>query len=265
MTVRPVTLLTSDLISGFFDMAKRERNINGGQNTGAWMVTFSDLVMLLLTFFVLLLTMSSMDRKSLQDLFMQLQETTGVLEFSGYGDMQNFANIVNRYNKTASIIVIDQARLQKTILLALKSMKKPQAETENRNKLFEINDDERGLVVSFQDDILFEPGRAVIKKESLGVLDIIAGAIATCPNNILIMGHTDNTPIKSDAYASNWELSVYRGLAVLEYFIDQKKINPVRFFAGGYGSARPLHSNEDPRKRALNRRVEIIFQNFKEI
>lgn len=246
-------------------MAKRERNINGGQNTGAWMVTFSDLVMLLLTFFVLLLTMSSMGRDSLKEVFRSLQEATGVLEFSGYGEMQPLASIVDRYNKAESIIVIDKTRISKMLLLVLELAKKTQAKIENINELFEISDDERGLVVSFQDDILFEPGRAVIKKESLGFLDTIAGAIATCPNNILIMGNTDNTPIKSDAYASNWELSVYRGLAVLEYFIDQKKINPGRFFVGGYGSTRPLHSNEDPRKRALNRRVEIIFQNFKEI
>jgi chemotaxis protein MotB len=245
-------------------MEKRERNINGGQDTGAWMVTFSDLVMLLLTFFVLLLTMSSLDQSSLKELSNNLQGTTGVLEFSGYSEMQSLASIVNHYNKTENVIV-NKSRISKMILPALELAKKTQAEIEDLNKLIDISDDERGLVVSFQDNVFFEPGRAIIKKESLRFLDTIADVIATCSNNILIMGHTDNTPTEGGTYASNWELSVYRGLAVLEYFVDQKKINPPRFFAGGYGSTRPLHPNEDPRKRALNRRVEIIFKNFKEI
>ena len=88
------------------------------------MVTFSDLVMLLLTFFVLLLTMSSLDRKSLKELFSHQKESPGVLEFSGYGEIQALARLVNTYNKTESKIVVDQTQIRKMILPAIESAKK---------------------------------------------------------------------------------------------------------------------------------------------
>jgi len=78
------------------------------------------------------------------------------------------------------------------------------------------------------------------------------------------MGHTDNVPISSPKYASNWELSVYRGLYVLAYFIDEKKIPPERFSVGGYGDSRPFNPNTTARNRASNRRVEIIFRPIRE-
>jgi chemotaxis protein MotB len=78
------------------------------------------------------------------------------------------------------------------------------------------------------------------------------------------MGHTDNIPIKSKIYKSNWELSAYRGLSVLDYFLKEKGLSPSRFYVGGYGAFRPIYPNDTAKRRALNRRVEIIFKHIKE-
>jgi len=225
-------------------------------DSNSWMVTFADLVMLLLTFFVLLLSMSSMDAKKLKDIFTQFKKATGVLGFSDTKEISTLGNFIKKYNDTSNLLVIDQNKLIFSIELAenLEELLKDQ----NR-KIIDLTDDERGIVLSFHKDVLFDSGKATIKKEVFPILDVIAGAIDECPNDILIMGHTDDTPSKSNLYRSNWELSSYRGLSVLEYFIKEKRMSPSIFSVGGYGSSRPLYPNSTPENRALNRRVEIIF------
>ncbi len=248
-------------------MSNNERNTSSEKsaNTGAWMVTFSDLIMLMLSFFILLLSMSSVDQKMLKELFSHLREDAGVLEFSGYGEIQSLATVVEKYNKTLSKIVIGQDRFADLLIPMAESLKKAREKIKNLNELMDIKDDERGIVLSFQDNILFDPGKIKIKKESYAFLDSIADAIAASPNDILIMGHTDNTPVESNKYESNWELSAYRGIAVLEYFLNEKELTSERFFVGGYGSSKPLFPNDNPKNKSLNRRVEVIFKHLGEI
>jgi len=248
-------------------MSGREKNSAEEEsgNTSAWMVTFSDLVMLLLTFFVLLLTMSSMDQKALKELISHLQDSTGVLEFSGLGEVANLASFVKNYNTSDSKIVISHEKLVELCLPTLEAAKKMQKNTENIGDLIKISDDERGISLSFHENIFFQSGMTTIKKENYAFLDTIADAINDCPNNILIMGHTDSTPVKKGDYQSNLDLSAYRGMAVLDYFISKKQLDPERLAVGGYGPFRPLNSNEHQVGKSTNRRVEIIFKPLREI
>jgi chemotaxis protein MotB len=227
----------------------------------AWMVTFADLVMLLLTFFVLLLTMSSMDAKKLKNLMTHFNASTGVLELSGAGKVYNLGGFINKYNDTESLLVIDQKQFLTKIKLVsnIKNMLK------DIGNDITLSDDERGVAITFHGNILFDPGKTTLRKEAYPVLDIIADAIEECPNDILIMGQTDNTPVKSEIYGSNWELSAYRGISVLDYFLKKKGLSPSRFSVGGYGSSRPLFPNTTQKNRSLNRRVEIIFKHLREI
>jgi chemotaxis protein MotB len=218
----------------------------------AWMVTFADLVMLLLTFFVLLLTMSSMDKKKLQDLMTHFNASTGVLELSGAGEVYNLGGFINKYNNTESLLVVDQ----KHFLTKLKLVSNIKNMLKDLNNDITLSDDERGVALTFHGNILFDPGN---------VLDVIADAIEKCPNDILIMGHSDNTPIKDEIYRSNWELSAYRGISVLDYLLMKKRLSPFRFTVGGSGSSRPLYPNVNQKNRSLNRRVEIVFKHIREI
>ena len=227
----------------------------------SWMVTFADLVMLLLTFFVLLLTMSSMDTKKLRDLMTHFKESTGVLEFAAAGRVYNLGGFINKYNDTDSLLVVDQ----KHLLTKLKLVSNIENMFKDQNNDITLTDDERGVAVSFHGNILFDPGKTTLRKEAYPVLEIIADAIEACPNDILIMGHSDNIPVKDEIYRSNWELSAYRGISVLDYFLTHKKLSSSRFSVGGSGSSRPLHPNTNQENRSLNRRVEIVFKHLKEI
>jgi len=242
-------------------MIKRREHIDEGQTTSssAWLITFSDLIMLLLTFFVMLLAMSSMDTKMLKDIRTALQEAAGLLDYSGSRGVSDLASFIRKYRDSESRFVIDQDLLTNLLPSADKEMDEI---TKDLSLLIDITDDERGLVLSFQESIVFDPGEATIREEVFPILDTIAGAIESCPNDVLIMGHTDNIPVQSERYESNWELSAYRGLSVLKYLLEEKGLLPSRFSVGGYGPSRPLYPNDTPKNRALNRRIEIIFRHL---
>ena len=227
----------------------------------SWMVTFADLVMLLLTFFVLLLTMSSMDKKKLDNLFTHFKDATGVLEFSGAKDVSELAAFVKKYSDTSSVLVIDQNKFIASFELpeSLQNMAK------ELKKKMNMTDDDRGMVLSFHEDILFAEGEVTAGKDLFPVLDAIAEGIEGCSNDILIMGHADSSPIGDNKNNTNWELSISRGLSVLEYFLKQKQLAPERFSVGGYGASRPLYPGDSPEHQALNRRVEIIFKHLEEV
>ena len=227
----------------------------------SWMITFADLVMLLLTFFVLLLTMSSMDTKKLRDLMTHFRESTGVLEFAGAGQVYSLGSFVNKYNDTDSLLVVDQ----KHFLTKIKLVSTIKNSLKDLNSDITLSDDERGVALTFHGNILFDSGKTTIRKEAYPALDIIADAIEECPNDILIMGHSDNTPIKDEIFGSNWELSAYRGISVLNYFLNKEGLSPSRFSVGGSGSSKPLYPNTNQKTRSQNRRVEIIFKHIGEI
>ena len=247
-------------------MSRKRENNRGGDtgNTGAWMITFSDLIMLMLTFFVLLLSMSSLNQKTLKEVFSHLQESTGVLEFSGYGEIQSMSDFVEKYTAAESKIVIEENIILKMFLPDAELAQKMRNDFKDIEKMLAVSEDERGLILTFQENILFDAGSADIKEDSRPFLDTVVDTISACPNQVMIMGHTDNTPTRSGSYNSNWELSVYRGNAVLEYFLA-RNLSPGRFSVGGYGSVHPLYPNSDVKKRDLNRRVEIIFKHLQEL
>ena len=118
----------------------------------------------------------------------------------------------------------------------------------------------RGLVVTIvTDQVLFEPGRAALQPGGVSILDLVAQALATIPNNISIEGHTDSKPISNARFASNWELSTARATSVLRYLVDQHHMEPARLSAAGFSDTRPIGDNSTPEGAARNRRVEIVI------
>jgi len=117
------------------------------------------------------------------------------------------------------------------------------------------------LVVTVLSDVLFNSGSDSIRVSSLPILSKISQALSqeVTENNIIIEGHTDNVPIVHSHWRSNWELSSARALSVLDYFIDDCQLDPVRLSIGGYGEFKPISDNESERGRQKNRRVEIII------
>jgi len=115
------------------------------------------------------------------------------------------------------------------------------------------------LVINIDDRITFDSGYANLKKEVLPPLKKIREILSQYPEySIVVEGHTDNVPIKTQKFRDNWQLSTERALAVLGYLLQDKDLNALRFSAAGYGEYRPLVSNETKENRALNRRVDIV-------
>lgn len=131
----------------------------------------------------------------------------------------------------------------------------------------EINDKEvtverlqKGLVITFVAEVLFDSGKADLRKESFPKLDKIVSVVKdVVPDlNVGIEGHTDNEPIKRSGWKSNWELSSHRALSVL-YYLTENGIDPVRLAAIGYGEYHPVQSNDTKEGQQKNRRVEIVI------
>lgn len=120
---------------------------------------------------------------------------------------------------------------------------------------------ERGLVITFVAEVLFDSGKAVLRNESFDTLDKVGRVLNTTVKDLSvgIEGHTDNEPIKKSGWKSNWELSAARAMSVLHYLSDEMGVNPQRLSATGYGEYRPVASNETKEGRQQNRRVEIVI------
>jgi chemotaxis protein MotB len=129
------------------------------------------------------------------------------------------------------------------------------------NKEVTLQLTERGLVVTFLAEILFDSGKAKIKTEATSSLDKVAKVLKSevADLNVGVEGHTDNVPIKYSGWKSNWELSTARATSVVHYLAEQKGISPARLAAIGYGEYRPVASNSTAEGRRQNRRVEIII------
>jgi chemotaxis protein MotB len=117
----------------------------------------------------------------------------------------------------------------------------------------------QGAHITFEDFLLFNFGKADINRGGLAFLDKMAALIQKIPYPVRVEGHTDNVPIHTARYPSNWELSIARAVSVVKYFAESGKIDPQRLSADGYGETRPLVPNDSPANRTRNRRVEIVL------
>jgi chemotaxis protein MotB len=149
----------------------------------------------------------------------------------------------------------------------LNELERAKMELEDRLKN-EIKNDEikvemldKGLVITFVAEVLFDSGKADLRQSSFDKLDKLSSVINTTVRNlnIGIEGHTDNVPIKYSGWKSNWELSSARALSVLHYFVDNSQVNPKRLSAIGYGEYHPIAPNATKNGRQMNRRVEVII------
>ncbi|MBR1681582.1 OmpA family protein [bacterium] len=117
----------------------------------------------------------------------------------------------------------------------------------------------RGLVIRLNNSILFDEGSADIKKDAIVTIDKIIDTIGKIDNNVIVEGHTDSTPISNNKFPSNWELSTARATNIIAYMLKTKKIEPKRLSAVGYGEYMPVADNTSNDGRLLNRRVDIII------
>ncbi|MBW6408551.1 OmpA family protein [Clostridium weizhouense] len=239
-------------------MARKKKSDDGGLRGDEWLGTYSDCVTLLLTFFILLYSMSSLDAQKVQSISQAF--VTVMTGQSGDTFLQ-----YNEYNGKVPIIggesdvdgVVDAESLGKETMY--QDVKK-YVEQNNLSQAMDIKSDERGIILELKDNILFESAKADLIPESKGVLEKLNTLMESIPNDILIEGHTDNVPISNSRYASNWELSTARAVTVVRYFVETKHQKPTKFSAAGYGEFRPIADNNTEENKAKNRRVSILIE-----
>ena len=222
-----------------------------------WLTTFNDLITLLMVFFVLLFTMGSMDNQKLKDFQYALQSGLGIM---GEGSQVSIAvrdarqdpdKVEISARAEGEVEPVDEQETASPIDEALKDI------TDEPG--IDVRYSNQGAHITFEDFLLFDFGKADINSSGLAFLDKMTTLIHKIPNPVRVEGHTDNIPIHTARFPSNWELSIARAVSVVKYFAGSGKINPQRLSAVGYGETRPLVPNDSAVHRTRNRRVEIVI------
>ena len=225
------------------------------QKKGApgWMVSWSDMTTLLLTFFIVMMSFAEIDGKDFYLVLSSFRGSLGMFQ-GGYslskGRLEELGQ--NMQNLPSTQVGRALARALKHAV----SLFKPEIST----KKVRISEDERGLIITLSADAFFPPGSAVLKPDIKPILDKISAILTKVPNYVRIEGHTDGRPTeKNSPYPTNWELSSARSVNVLRYITEIRKINNKRLSAVAFGQTRPLDENNTPEGRAYNRRVDVVI------
>jgi len=215
------------------------------------MTTYGDLITQILIFFVLLFSMSNVDASKFDIAMTSLQGSLGIMQGGkalSTGEFEG-ADDVGRYLTTAK---------EEQQFLKLERDVEDIIEQDDIGGVH-VNLDERGLVIRFVDGVLFDSGKADIKSEATSILNSIVPVLKESKRHIRVEGHTDNLPIRTSQFPSNWELSTTRAVNVVKYFIENHNFSPYILSAAGYSEYRPIAPNDSAKHRALNRRVDIII------
>lgn len=228
-------------------MAKKEKKCEEG--APGWMVTYGDMMSLLLTFFILIVSFSSIQMSEYQKAMGSLKGALGVLKYKQSAiklSPKKMIQLKGFKNTTPNSKIHDiQTYIQK----------------HNLADSITVEATKSGIMIRMMNPILFDLGKAELKRSGLPVLTKIIGLANSFPNKIRVEGHTDDLPIHTPEFPSNWELSAIRAINVIHYFQDVGHIDPRRLYYVGYGSNKPLVPNTSEKNRAKNRRVEIYLEN----
>ncbi|MFI3210775.1 MAG: flagellar motor protein MotB [Peptostreptococcaceae bacterium] len=246
-------------------MARKEKK-GDDVNPDAWLGTYADAVTLLMAFFVVLFSISSVDSQKLKELHHALQEAlTGKNDVTELEDLEDLKidalkdnNDQDKDQTDPSEGAPNENTLPALAKEDLKEILEDIIEDKNLADTIKLVEDERGIILQLHESLLFDSGFADLKAtpELLEALYMMIGGVG---NDILIEGNTDDIPINTVKFPSNWELSTARAVSVARYFIEEKEMSPIRISVKGFGEYNPIADNETPENRSLNRRVDILI------
>lgn len=233
-------------------MIKGKGNGHGGEggHDGAgmmrWLLTYADLITLLMVFFTVMYSMSRVDAEKFKGLAGSLRASFfvgGSQASTGSGFMPGGPGGSGSGGDVLEDLGYELA-----------------AATEGLTSQGSVSIyyGDRGLTISLG-AVLFRPGEAELLPDAKTILDKVSPYIAKVPNYVSVEGYTDNLPISTRDFPSNWELSARRATNVIHYFVNTSKVPASRFFVVGYGEYRPVVPNNNERNRAMNRRVDIVI------
>jgi len=224
------------------------KNKDSKEKEGKWLLTFNDMVTLLLTFLVLVLSLSETDKSKLSEASQAIRAVFNIPKIKK-GDISVFTPFVIPLRVKPTEFENKKRKLAEFINKAIGG---PEGTMDARVV-------KEGISVTIGEKLLFETGMAEIEEKNRPVLNILCPILKKtfCP--IRIEGHTDDVPISNMRFLSNWELSTARAINVVKYFISQGGILPERLSTAGYADSKPLFPNVSDHNRELNRRVEVLL------
>ncbi len=260
-------------------MARKKKEDAPAPGAPGWMATFSDLMNLLLCFFVMLFAMSTVDAEKFEQIAASFNDSFSVLPAGGssMGDGALVSNGIAQLNSLSiysnnmgertkkseeqdALEEVEQKKLEQSEKMAEEMTE--MLEQSNVIEAVEIDFTSQYVVLTLNGALLFDSGKADIRKESMDVVNVIGDMLQSYTENIVeIEGHTDNVPINTSKFRNNNELSSARAIAVAEYYIQNKGMNPAFMKYSGRGEYVPVADNATAEGRAKNRRVEIKIYN----
>jgi len=223
-------------------------------NHERWLITYSDMITLLLIFFIVMYTLSRVDVQKFQYLSASLSKAMGaggmVLDSPGPSVVPGIAGTVPQ----AALQSGESQQLENVVRDLEKYIKES-----NLQAKVSVVSEERGVVLSFQGEVLFKLGSAELTPRAREIIHKVGPVLESMPNYLRVEGHTDDLPIVSAPYPSNWELSAARASSVLQEMLKNYNIHPERMSAVAYGEYRPIVANDSDEHRQTNRRVNIVI------
>jgi chemotaxis protein MotB len=214
-----------------------------------WLLTYSDMITLLMIFFIMMYVISNVNSQKFQQLANVLGSVFGsqgsIMPNPGSSILEQPANLSAN---EADIAQMNQIRAQLKKYFEMKGIA--------GRVTFQM--EERGLVISLQDTVLFESGSAILTPDARTIIAEVGKNLKSLQNFVLVEGNTDNLPIHNTEFPSNWELSSARATNVLQDLI-LCGVPPARLSATGYGEYRPQVPNDSDLHRQMNRRVDIVI------
>ena len=233
---------------------EREDQFKVDTSAPRWLTTYGDLVTNLLCFFVLLFAMSTINLKKFQRAVLSIQGALGVLP--GQISLQELEEMAPELENS---LLEELAKKDMEQLQAAKQQLQTLIADEGLGGSVTITMEGRGLVLRFADTVLFDLGKADLKPGAKRILDKISKVLLNLPNQVRVEGHTDNLPISTVQFPSNWELSCVRATTVVRYLSEKNGLPADRLSAAGYGEHRPVAPNSSEDSRRLNRRVDLVI------
>jgi len=226
------------------------------ESSERWLLTYSDMITLLLAFFVIMYGMSSADASKFAKLADSMQRAFNVGVTTGASDgsiLQQQMDLIESGGGQ------DETTVEGKDMQMIYSEMGWALQDESLSDKVSISVRPEGIAISVSGNLLFTSGRADLRPDAIKLLHSLGRVLTRIPNGARIEGHTDDIAPSGTGYPTNWELSSARAVAVVRYFTEMEGIDPKRFSAVAYSQFQPVEPNESARNRARNRRSEILI------
>ncbi len=247
----------------------RKRKVEDHVNHERWLVSYADFITLLFAFFVVMYSVSEIDKRKMVEVSESVQFAFGLrghdrarkLQPHEIGGDSPLSDVGSGKTSKGSLLPDGERRelegLQARILMELAPLNQEGGLPEGVT--IELTD--RGLLIRLSEVNFFDAGGATLRPEALPILDGIGQHVATTKRSIRVQGHSDNQQVsRASAYATNWELAAMRAVSVVRYFHEANELPPDHLTVSTFGQYQPVANNRSPAGRAKNRRIDVLIE-----